>query len=222
MFELAVGDWFARTHGSHSVQNGHDVIRRLHQRQDGDDERGSETPRDGNQHPESKVGLREDTGGNTQQGPDEDKDQSQHVSASSNPDVSTLQLGGILFFGAQAAQIFLHKLDVGVELCEVVVLRVNEHGVDEMNDSAHANGDQVSGEHDLVGTESSDGDLSGLDLSCDQPANHSEDKTEPGCDDSTGSRCLLPGHHVPKRNDSTSDYDSHEEVDPSQVQAHLV
>ena len=115
----------------------------------------------------------------------------------------------------------LDKLDVSVELAEVVILRIDELGVDVVDEARAQDGNEVTGEHDGVATKGGDGDGTALDLGTDHPAGKSEDKSRPGGDDGASAGGLVPGHQVPKGNDGGSDHDTHEEVDPTKVEADL-
>ena len=115
----------------------------------------------------------------------------------------------------------LDKLDVGVELAEVIILGINELGVNVVDEARAQDGNKVTGEHDRVATKGGDGDGTALDLGTDHPAGKSEDKSRPGGDDGTSTRGLVPGHQVPEGNDGGSDHDTHEEVDPTKVETNL-
>mmetsp|Transcript_20505 Transcript_20505/g.43423 ORF Transcript_20505/g.43423 Transcript_20505/m.43423 type:complete len:475 (-) Transcript_20505:217-1641(-) len=113
-------------------------------------------------------------------------------------------------------------MNVFIEGGEIVVLRIDELGVNVVNDSRTKNCNQVSREHNLVGTESGDSDGSSLDFGSDEPADEGENESGPGGDDGSGTGGFGPGHHVPEGDDGGSDDDSHEEVDPAEIQSHGV
>mmetsp|Transcript_1147 Transcript_1147/g.2457 ORF Transcript_1147/g.2457 Transcript_1147/m.2457 type:complete len:151 (-) Transcript_1147:201-653(-) len=113
-------------------------------------------------------------------------------------------------------------MNVFIEGGEIVVLRIDELGVNVVNDSRTKNCNQVSREHNLVGTESGDSDGFSLDFGSDEPADEGENESGPGGDDGSGTGGFGPGHHVPEGDDGGSDDDSHEEVDPAEIQSHGV
>jgi hypothetical protein len=205
----------------HTRENHGNIVGGFRQGKDSNGNGSTESPSDGNEDPEGKVTLGKDTGGDRKDGPHKDKDQSEGVSTTGDPALGTTKFVGVLFLGGQTTHVLLDKSDGGVEVSKVEVGGVNEHGVEKVDESRGENGNQVSAEHDLVGSEVVDGDGATLDLGGDQPTDKGEDKSRPGGDDGTSSRGLLPGHHVPERNDGRSNHHSHKEVDPSEVESEL-
>ena len=199
-----------------------DIISTLDQGKDGDDEGSTETPGDGNQNPEGEVALGEHSSRYGKEGPDEDQNQSQGVTTAGNPALGTAQQNWVLFFGGQTTHILLDEGDVLVKLGEVVILGINEHRVDVVDDGRGEDSDQVTRKHDFVGTESGNANFTRLDLGGNDPTNNGQNKSDPSGDDGTGSGGLLPGHEVPQGNDGGSDNDTHEKVDPSKVQSDFV
>ena len=90
-----------------------------------------------------------------------------------------------------------------------------------MDESGGKNGNQVSTQHDFIGSKSVDGDFITLDTSGNKPTNDGKNESSPGGNDGTSSRGFFPGHHVPQGNDGRSNDDSHEQVHPSKIQSNF-
>mmetsp|Transcript_20252 Transcript_20252/g.24337 ORF Transcript_20252/g.24337 Transcript_20252/m.24337 type:complete len:211 (+) Transcript_20252:618-1250(+) len=113
-------------------------------------------------------------------------------------------------------------MNIFVELCKIVVLRVNEGRVNPMDSTRTQNGNQVTTEHDFVSSKGSNGNFATLNASTNHPANDGQHETSPSCNDGSSSRGFAPGHHVPERNDGRTNANSHEQVDPTKIEPHFV
>mmetsp|Transcript_16944 Transcript_16944/g.48972 ORF Transcript_16944/g.48972 Transcript_16944/m.48972 type:complete len:275 (+) Transcript_16944:424-1248(+) len=212
----------ARQKVEQTGQSLDDLIGRFGQRQDGDDDGGAESPADGDEDPEGEVVLGEDSRGDREKGPDDDQDDGQDVAAAGDPTMGAAELVRILLLLSQSAQVLLDQVDIRVQLGEIVLLRIEELAVDEMNDSGAEDGHQIPAQHDLVGAQRRDRNLAALDRGPDQPGDDGQDQTGPGGDDGALAGRAAPRHHIPQGEHGAANDDAHEQVHPPEIQSHLV
>ena len=196
-----------------------DIFLALNKRQKSNDDSGTESPANGDKNPKGEVGLGKDAGGDGKEGPNDDEDEGEDVSAAGDPAMGAAELVGVLLLSGEAGHVVLDKLDVRVELGEIIILGINELGVDVVDEARAQDGDEVTRKHDGVAAEVSNADGTALNLGTDQPAGNSKDESRPGGDDGTFAGGLVPGHQVPEGDDGRSDHDTHEKVDPTKVEA---
>mmetsp|Transcript_7731 Transcript_7731/g.31984 ORF Transcript_7731/g.31984 Transcript_7731/m.31984 type:complete len:582 (-) Transcript_7731:640-2385(-) len=203
-----------------AVDDDEDGHARLDEREEDDDEGGDEAPEDGDEDPEREVVLGEDAGGRREDGPDDDDEDGEAPADLADPALGLVELDGVEVVLGEARLVVVEELDLA-HRDPVVVLRVHL-GVDVVDEARGADGDEVRREHDLVRAERPDRDAARLDGRGDEPRDEREDLARPRGEDGAAGRGVLPGHHVPERDDGRADDDAHEEVDPAEVEADVV
>jgi hypothetical protein len=192
----------------------------LEEREEENSNGGTKSPSNRHKDPEGEVRLGKDLSGDREDGPHNDKDKGEEVSTTNDPTLGTADFILVELILTKSRKILFDEVDVGIKSREVIILRIDELGVDIVDESRTQNCDQVSTEHDWVGSKSCNIDDTTFDLSSNEPPNKCKDESTPCGNDSSLSRSLIPSHHVPERNNSRSNNDSHEEVDPSKVETH--
>mmetsp|Transcript_18056 Transcript_18056/g.25623 ORF Transcript_18056/g.25623 Transcript_18056/m.25623 type:complete len:311 (+) Transcript_18056:157-1089(+) len=206
-----------------STANITNLVLALKERKETDNNGGTESPSDGHKNPEGKVRLSEHLSRDREDRPHNDKHEGEEVSTTDNPALGTTDLILVNDVLGETGSIFcLNKMDVGIKSSEVKILRIDELGVHIVDQSRTQNGNQVSTEHDRVRSESAYGDGSTFDGGSNKPGNEGKDESTPGSNDGSLSRCLVPSHHVPERDNSRSNNNTHEEIHPSKVKTHGV
>mmetsp|Transcript_2757 Transcript_2757/g.4011 ORF Transcript_2757/g.4011 Transcript_2757/m.4011 type:complete len:211 (-) Transcript_2757:1106-1738(-) len=113
-------------------------------------------------------------------------------------------------------------MNIFVELCKIVVLRVDKSRVSPMDETRTQNSNQVTTEHDFVSSKGINSNFFTLDASSNHPASDGQKETRPSCNDGSSAGSFGPGHHVPERNDGRTNANSHEQVNPTKIESHFV
>mmetsp|Transcript_25432 Transcript_25432/g.41965 ORF Transcript_25432/g.41965 Transcript_25432/m.41965 type:complete len:278 (+) Transcript_25432:71-904(+) len=205
---------------TNSTANLTNFVLTLKEREESNYNGGTKSPGNGHKNPEGEVGLREDLSRDGENGPHNDKNEGEEVSTTDNPALGTANHILVHDVLGKPRIILLNKVDVGIKSSKVKVLRINELGVDIVDEPRTQNGNQVSREHDRVRSESGDVDGTTFNGGSNKPGDEGKNESTPCRNDSSLSRSLIPSHHVPERDDSRSNYNTHEEVDPSKVKTH--
>ncbi len=187
----------------------------LEKREGGNSDSGTECPDNRHKNPEGKERLRKDPCRDGEDWPHHDKNKGEEVSTANDPALGTADFILVKLILTKSRKILFDEKDLRIQSREVIILRIDELGVDIVDESRTQNCHQVSTEHDWVGSKSCNIDDTTFDLSSNEPANKCKDESTPCGNYSSFSRSLIPSHHVPERNNSRSNNDSHEEVDPS-------
>ena len=130
-FEVGVCSLRSFTHSDHVPNTRHgggNFFGTFDQGQEGDDDGGTESPCDGYQDPEGEVVAGEDTGGDGEEGPDDDQHERQDVSTTLDPALCTTEHGGILFEGGQTTLVFFDQRNARIQGRKVEILPLNSIG----------------------------------------------------------------------------------------------
>ena len=210
--------------GEHTLEDDGDGIPGLVDRQEDDHGGGDGTPGEGNANPEVEVALVEDTatGRRTaarregQARPDNNHDEGEANTPLLDPGEGIgelLRVGFSVFI--EFRKLVVDELDAVVQRAEVKVLRVLE-GERRVDDTRRADGNNVTGKHRVVHTESVNGDGAFETGGNGDPGDETEDETGDGADDGAGAVRLVPGEDEGDRHDGGTDEDTHHEVDKAE------
>jgi len=210
--------------GEHTLEDDGDGIPGLVDRQEDDHGSGDGTPGEGNANPEVEVALVEDTatGRRTaarregQARPDNNHDEGEANTPLLDPGEGIgelLRVGFSVFI--EFRKLVVDELDAVVQRAEVKVLRVLE-GERRVDNTRRADGNNVTGKHRVVHTESVNSDGAFETSGNGDPGDETEDETGDGADDGAGAVRLVPGEDEGDRHDGGTDEDTHHEVDKAE------
>ncbi len=210
-------------HGIASEHTQEDEFQRgpaLVKRQENNNCRADGTPDDGNGGPESEVALAEDFSRQSEDGPDDDDDESKPDAPLDDPITRVVQLLLAVFRFRYIAAVEFHQGDVLGGLPVVVLWRDETH--DSVDCSTGQDRHQVARQHGSISSRGIQIHSPVLHFGDSEPDDDTRDAADDGAGDGARGVRLGPQQKESHRYDGGADEDAHGQVHPAQRHARLV